>query len=169
MNIDNFFQSKGFKYLIMGVFCFIILVFVFKMGMFIGTIKANFSFKWAEQYHRNFAGPEKGFFGDFKDDFKGQNFIVSSGVFGQIIKIDGWQLTISGPKDLEKVIIVSNETIIRFLKEDKKLSDLKVNDNIVVIGEANNSGQIEAKLIRVIPPTPNSPVRLPFRPIFPRS
>jgi hypothetical protein len=151
MDVDNFFQSKVFKGFLIGILCLIILVVVFKMGMLVGTMRTAFSYRWAEQYHKNFAGPGGGFLDDFRNDFMSNDSIVSNGVFGRIIKIDGWQLTIGGPRDLEKVIIVNEKTIIKFLNENKKISDLKISDNIVVIGEPNNSGQIEAKLIRVMP------------------
>jgi len=38
----------------------------------------------------------------------------------------------------------------------KILSDLKIDDYVVVIGEPNAVGQIEAKLIRILPPPPVS-------------
>jgi hypothetical protein len=77
----------------------------------------------------------------------------ANGSFGKIIKIDleTKVLTIKGASSVEKNILVSDKTIIVLQKENIKLSDLKVDENIVVMGEPNASGQIEALLIRVMP------------------
>jgi hypothetical protein len=52
---------------------------------------------------------------------------------------------------LEKIIVLQDSTDIRRFRDVIKSSDLKVDDNIVVIGEPNAKGQIEAKLVRVMP------------------
>jgi hypothetical protein len=58
--------------------------------------------------------------------------------------------------------LVNNKTTIIYQRKNIKLSDLKVDDNIVVVGEPNSSGQIIAVLIRVMPQKPGSlPVNNP--------
>jgi hypothetical protein len=158
--MKDFFQSKLFKGIILGVAGLVVLVFVFCLGVFVGTKRADFSFRWADEYHRNFGGPQGGFFGDFIG--MDREFTNSNGSFGQIISIN--PSTNSGQAVLtvkdndgdntEKTILVNDKTTIIYQKENIKLSDLKVDDNIVVIGEPDNSGQIQAKLIRVMPPLP---------------
>ena len=154
MDTDNFFQSKLFKGIILGISGMIILVFVFGLGVFVGIKKADFSFRWADQYHKNFGGPQGGFFGDMM----GQDFTASNGVFGQIVKIvppagpgQPTTLVIKGKDNVEKNILVDDKTIIVYQKENIKVSDIQINTSIVVIGEPDNSGQIEAELIRVMP------------------
>ena len=150
---NNILDSKTLKIVILAIGCFVILAFVFGLGVFVGSQKAEFSFKWAEQYHRNFAGPKEGFLGDFM----GKDFINGNGCFGQIIKIDGNSLTIKDNRDnTEKIIIAGDETTVTYQKENIKLSGLKVGDNVVVIGEPNENGQINARLIRIMPPPPVS-------------
>ena len=122
------------------------LLVVLGVGMFIGFRKADFSYRWGENYYRNFGGPP-GFFGDLG----GRDFMDAHGVSGQIIKIDGQTLTIKGRDNTEKIVVIGNDTLIRRGSDTIKPSDLKVDDNIVVIGQPNNTGQIEAKLIRVMP------------------
>ncbi len=150
MNTNNILESKLFKAIVFGIAILIILVFIFGLGVFVGTKKADFSFRWADQYHRNFGGPQRGFFGDMMGD----QFTNSNGVFGQILKIDGQILTIKGKDNAEKSILVGDETSIIRQRDNIKLSDLKTDDVVVVIGEPNDNGQIEAKLIRVLPPPP---------------
>jgi hypothetical protein len=53
--------------------------------------------------------------------------------------------------------------MIERLRETVKISDLKVDDFVVVIGEPNDSGQIEAKFIRLLPPAPLGFISEPLR------
>jgi len=141
------------KWVIIGVVSFVIVVLIFGIGMFVGGMKARFSYRWAESYHENFAGPQGGFFGDWRAPipFPG-DFIESHGTFGQIIKIEGNTLIIKGRGDVEKVVLVTEKTIIQSGRKDIKILDLKVDDQVVIIGSPNEQGQIEARLIRVFPP-----------------
>ena len=150
MDINKFVQSKFFKGIILGVAGLLILLVGFKLGTMVGIRKAEFSGRWGDNYHRNFGGPKGGFMNGFGD----RDFIEASGSFGQIIKINGNSLTVKGAKDVEKIILVADATVINRLREKIRVSDLKVNENIVTIGEPNTDGQIEAKLIRVLPPPP---------------
>jgi hypothetical protein len=151
-------ESKIFKIILWGILGFIVLLIVFKAGMAVGFKKASFSYKWGENYHRNFGGPKKGLL----EDFSGRDFLEGYGTFGQIIKIDDLTLVIDGRGDMEKIILIKEDTVIKRFRDNIKLSDLKVDDYVTVIGEPNEEGQIQAKLIRLSPPRP--PMRAPFKP-----
>jgi hypothetical protein len=152
MEKSNVFESRLFKIIILTIAGAIILVFVFGLGVFVGTKRADFSFKWAEEYHRNFGGPQGGFLGNFTGVDK--EFSNANGSFGQIIKIDQatGTLTIKDANNVEKNILVNSKTTIIYQRKNLKISDLKVDDHIVVIGDPTNNGQIQAELIRVMPP-----------------
>ena len=138
------------KWIIVGVAGFIVVALIFGVGMFVGGMKAKFSYRWAESYHKNFAGPQSGFFGDWRK-LPGPpgDFIESHGTFGQIIKINDSDLVVKGRNNVEKVILFTKDTIIEKGKNIIKKEDLKIDNNIVIIGIPNDQGQIEAKLIRV--------------------
>jgi hypothetical protein len=150
----DIFESKLFRGIILGIAGLIILVFVFGLGVFVGMKRADFSFRWADEYHRNFGGPKGGFFGDFMG--MNNEFANANGSFGQIINIDTSTntLTIKDVSNVEKNILVNDKTAIIYQRKNIKLPDLKINDSVVVIGEPNNSGQIQAELIRVMPSPP---------------
>jgi hypothetical protein len=147
-------QHDILKWIIVGLLSIIVLVLVFGLGVFVGEKKAKFSYHWAENYHRMFAGPKAGFLGNLKmppfPPF--DEFIEGHGTFGEIIKIEGNNLVVKGRGNVEKVIVVTEKTVIKSGRKDIKLSDLKIGDVIVIIGSPNDKGQIEAKLIRVFPP-----------------
>jgi len=139
------------KKIIIGIAIFVVAVLLFGAGIFVGEMKARFSYRWAESYHQNFGGPQGGFFGNWRMIPPDRGLIQGHGTFGKIIKIEGSTLVIKGDNDAEKIILIKDNTIIERLRETIKPADLKVDDYIVVIGEPNDAGQIEARLIRVMP------------------
>jgi hypothetical protein len=142
------------KWIIVGLLAIVAIVLVFGLGVFVGEKKAKFSYLWAENYHRMYAGPKAGFLRSLRmppfPTF--DEFIEGHGTFGEIIKIEGNNLVVKGRGNVEKVIIVTEKTVIKSGREDIKFSDLKIGDVIVIIGSPNDKGQIEAKLIRIFPP-----------------
>jgi len=152
VDINKFFQTKIFKGILIGLGAFLLLLVGFKAGLLVGFKKADFSRTWNDNYHRNFAGPQKGFFQAFDDD---RDFIEANGVFGQVIKIDGSSLVVKGRHDVEKIIIINDDTIIKNMRQSVSPDNLKVDDYLVTIGQSDQAGRIEAKLIRVMPALPN--------------
>lgn len=186
MDYNKLFQSKMFKGIILCTAALITLLFVFKIGMFLGYQRANFSYRWSENYHRNFAGPRDGFFREFQREFNGKDFVESHGIIGQIIKIDistdstsspqvssGGQAAsfiIKGRDNAEKVVVINDDTAIMRFYDKITIGDLKNNDYVVIVGEPNSSGQIEAKLVRIMPASlPPPPPPAASRDIFPNN
>jgi len=137
------------KTIIFSIAGVIVLCFVFGLGIFIGTRRADFSFRWAEQYHQNFAGPREGFLG--MGNMMQNDFIDANGVIGEVISINGSKITIKGKDNVEKIVTTDEETIIMCQRQNFKLSELKSGDSVVIMGEPNNNGQIEADFIRIMP------------------
>jgi len=144
-------ESKTFKIIILVVAGLIILLFVFSLGVFIGEKKADFTFRWVDKYHQNFAGPQRGIFGEFNQG----GMISANGVFGKIISINENQIIVIGEDGIEKNIITTDKTIIMNQRENIESSDLDIGDTVIIIGTPNSLGQIEAQLIRVMPPKIN--------------
>ena len=163
MKFKEFVQTKIFKIIVRIVIGLVVCLLVFAAGVSVGSRKANFSYKWGENYHRNFGGPK----GGFLREFRGEGFVEGHGTAGQIIKIDSLtststpSLVIKGAQEAEKVVLLKNDTVINRLKETIKSGDLKVDDYVVIIGKPNDAGQIEAKLIRIMPPPPAMPPQAP--------
>ncbi|MBI3335020.1 MAG: hypothetical protein HY001_00785 [Candidatus Portnoybacteria bacterium] len=147
--MNKFLQSKRFKVVLVAIGALIVLLFVFKVGVFVGYKKAGYSYRWGENYHKNFAGPRGGFFGDFERGFGDKDFINAYGIFGSVIKIDGDTIIMKSRDGVEEIVLVSDGTVIRRGRETLKISDLKADDLIVVLGSPNDQGQIEAKFIRL--------------------
>lgn len=159
MDPNSFFQSKYFKGVLVGILCLIVLLMVFKVGMYVGFRKANFSFRWAENYHRNFGGPPRGFF----PDFEGRDFISGHGTAGTVIKVNSNSLVVKDGNGVEKTIVVTDQTTIKKGMITVKLSDIALENHVVIIGTPKDDGTIEAKLIRVFDEDQNLPSPSLFR------
>ena len=149
MNFKEIFKAGHLNKLLIILAAVVVLVFVFSLGVFIGHEKARFSQRWGENYYRNIMGPG----GPGMMDFNRPNFNAHGGL-GQIIKIDGSNLIIKDQANVEKTILVTDKTVIIKNDQNIKITDLKVDDKIVAIGGPNDQGQIEPKLIRVLPELP---------------
>jgi hypothetical protein len=147
MELKEIIKSRLYIVIILSLAAIVVLILTFGAGMYVGFHKARFSYQWGENYHKNFGGPRGGLF----RDFGGKDLIDANGVAGQIMKIDGSTLVIKGRDNVEKIVVVKNDATIKRLNEILKLNDLKIDDLIVVIGEPNNNGQIEAKFLRIMP------------------
>lgn len=152
MDLKNFLQSKTSKTVVCVIGAIIIALFILQAGIFIGYRKAAFSYRMGDNYYRNF-GDRRG--GDFMmmGIPRDSNFANPNGVIGKIIKIELPNLIVVDIDGIEKNVVIKNDTIVNRFKETIKPEDLKVDESIVVIGAANENGQIEAKLIRITPST----------------
>ncbi|MDD5110664.1 MAG: DUF5666 domain-containing protein [Patescibacteria group bacterium] len=156
MDNKSVFQSKPFAWAVGGIGLLIVLLVVFRAGMYVGLRQAAFSYRGGGDFSRMSDRPPRMFF----RDFVGQDFVASHGIMGMVTKIENTSITIKGPGDAEKTLTVDDQTTIRRGMETLQIADLKLNDRIVVIGSPNNDGTIQAKLIRVIDPSEEP--RMPF-------
>lgn len=156
---ENFSEMKKDplkKFLILFCFCLALLL-SFGLGVFVGVAKAKFSYRWAESYHKNFAGPRGGFFGNWREKipFPG-DFFGAHGLFGEIIKLDKEEIIIKNNREGEVGVLVNERTTIFQGRTEIKPENLKIGDWVVVIGSPNDQGKIEAKFIRVFSSTHNN-------------
>lgn len=145
-------QSPTFRKMLYSIGGAIIVLAIFQAGMFVGERKAAFSYRFGDNYYRNFGEhhSRRGAFG--VSDREG--FAEAHGAMGKILSITPPTLMIEGRDNVEKVILLNDKTTIRHFRDEATLADLKVDDFIVVIGSPNDASEIEAKLIRILPPPP---------------
>ncbi len=129
----------------------------FAGGIFVGFHKAKFSCDWGKNYEMNFIKPRidarrpgpMEFMGPMMREFEGRDFRNPHGVAGTIISVSDGSLAIKDKNNEENTVAVTDKTAIKSGRDDIKLSDLKVDDKIVVIGRPGDDGIINANLIRV--------------------
>jgi len=151
--IKNILGSKSFKVITFIVGVIAVSFLIFQIGMMAGFRKASFGCNWSNHYAENFGFPErmgpsmmKGEFGDFG------NLPNAHGAIGKIIKVELPIIVVSDEKDNnEKIILIDEKTEIRKARNKVTQDELKVDEHVVIMGDPNSSGQIEARLIRFIP------------------
>jgi len=143
-----FFQSKLFIGVLYGIAVVVILLLTFEAGVYTGYQRAVFSAHWTQNYQSNFfPHPEiRGL------PFPGEHGMMNShGAFGDIIKIDSGSIVVKGRDEAEKNILVqAGVSIVRGF-DTLQISDLAVGQHVIIFGDPNEAGQIQAKLIRVLP------------------
>ena len=143
--ILDIFESKISIKILYGVGGVIILIIAFSLGISVGFHKASFGKAWGENYERNFGMmPNRPGFG--KD-----NFPNSHGAIGKIIKIELPTIIVQDKNNTEKVVLLKDNTKVEKMMQEIKMNELMIDDFIIAIGSPNDQGQIEAKLVRVMP------------------
>lgn len=132
-----------------GIGGIILVLVIFQAGVHVGYRKAMFSYRFGENYYRGVSGHEHGHgpFGMF-----GEEFPEAHGAMGKILSITPSTIVIEDRKNVEKIIVIDGKTVIKYLRGEAALSDVRVNDLAVVIGTPNDKGEIVAKFIRILPP-----------------
>ncbi len=144
-DIKNVFESKiAFRILcVLGVI--IVSLLIFSAGVTVGFHKASFGRAWGDNYEHNFGmRPNHPMFGQ-------DNFPNANGAIGKIIKITLPTIIVQDKDNTEKVVLIKDDTKIQKMMSIIKPSDLATDDFVVIIGSPNDQGQIEAKLIRIMP------------------
>ena len=151
MSFKESFQSKPFKWLLIGLAEVVLILTAFLLGQTVGFYKARTSYQWGENYQRIFGGPRAGFFGPGPGPLNmgGEMFLNAHGLAGQVIKIDGNTLVIKNDDNIERTALVATGTVITEDHQTLKLVNIKEGDNLMIIGSPDSSGQVNAKFIRI--------------------
>lgn len=139
-------NSDTLKWIIVALSGLVIFLLSFGMGVRVGGMKARYSYRWAENYHRNFGGPPSGFLG-ILPGFPQEEFIEGHGAVGEIIEVSDNSFVVKGRANVEKIVVLDEGTIIN--KGRELAEGLEVGEFVVVIGSPNEEGQIKARLIRI--------------------
>jgi hypothetical protein len=159
MDTKEIIASKKSKIAALAVGVFIIALVSFAAGVAVGFHKARFSYQWGANYERNFMGPRMGNRGPggMMQDFEGRGFRNAHGIAGQIISVSDSSIVIKDRNGQENTVTVSDKTLIKSGSNDIKITDLKSDENIVVMGQPGDNGTINADLIRVFDTNQLSP------------
>jgi len=159
MDTKEILKSKKIKIAALVVGVVIISLVSFAGGVAVGIHKARFSYRFGQNYERNFiGGPFSGSNGimgrgsgggGMMGDFEGRGFRNAHGIAGQVISISGNNIVIQNRNGQENTVTVSDKTLIKSGSNDIKITDLKADERIVVMGQPGDSGTINADLIRV--------------------
>ena len=144
-DIKKVFESRITLKVLCVLGVIIVALLIFSAGVTVGFRKASFGRAWGDNYEHNFGmRPNRPMFGQ-------DNFPNANGAIGKIIKITLPTIVVQDKDNTEKVILIKDDTKIQKMMSVVKSSDLAIDDFVVIIGSPNTQGQIEAKLIRIMP------------------
>ena len=157
MNIQETIKTRRFKIVALAVGVLILMLVSFAGGVAIGFHKARFSYKFGENYERNFVGGPfqgQGMMGGrgsqgMMRNIDGGGFRNGHGIAGNIISVSNNTIVIKDRNSQENTITVSDQTLIKSGQNTIKITDLKQGEQIVVMGQPGDNGTINADLIRV--------------------
>jgi hypothetical protein len=149
--IQNLFTGPNFWPRVIVVLVVLILVLTsFQLGKMVGYRQAGFANRLGDNYRRTFA--EQGRWPNKFDLPPPERGLPNShGAVGKVIKMSDKSFIISTPENVEKTIIVSTDTLVKKFRDAVKVTDLQSGDMVVILGEPNDSGEVVAKLIRIMP------------------
>lgn len=150
--VREFAQSKLFRKMLCGLGVLVGVLTLFQAGVFVGYRKAAFSYRWGESYSRTFGDSERRFGGM---PMRGE-LSEAHGVTGKILKVELPIIIVEGDDRVEKIVAITEDTVVRRFRDTITPTDLAVGDYIVAIGSPNTSSQIEARLIRIMPTPPQA-------------
>jgi hypothetical protein len=151
MEIKNLYKSKKVRYAVGSIVVLGLFLLVFQAGVFLGYHRAIFSGNLGNNYARTFEGLE----GEatstdswghmFRRDVPGGH-----GAVGQIVKVNLPTIVLATSNNVEEIIRLSGDTVIRHFMDSATSTDLKLGDTVVVIGAPNSQGEIDARLVRIM-------------------
>ncbi|HEY5220806.1 MAG TPA: DUF5666 domain-containing protein [Candidatus Paceibacterota bacterium] len=145
--MSNLLQSKKVRAVLWILGGLIALFVVFGLGIAVGYDRAGFAAGFDRNYYRIFfGGTPGGPIGLMAPPMPS----ATHGVVGTIIDVGTSTISVTDQENNEQSIMVSLGTVIRDGDSDSAIGDMVVGDQIAVIGEPDNDGQIEARFIRII-------------------
>lgn len=145
-------RLKVMQRFVKAIAVIVIALIIFKIGVFVGYRKAGFSYRFGENYYRTFGGQRLDSGRGMMNGFMHDNMPGGHGVTGKVIKVSLPTIIVEGSDNIEKVININNDTLIRNMMDTATPTDIKIDDSIIVIGSPTPTGEIDAKLIRIISP-----------------
>lgn len=152
MDFRDIHKSKTVRGVLIGLGVAVLVLVIFQVGMVAGYHKARFGARFGDNFERNFGGPRGGNFGG---RLPGPGMPGGHGAVGEIVSVSLPQIVVAGPDNLEKTVLVATSTMVREFRDEITADQLKVGDLVVVLGNPNDEGQVDAKLIRLMPPPPD--------------
>lgn len=148
--LKEFVESRKFRLILVAIAALLLLLIIFQAGMVVGYKQAAYSFQYGNNYYRMFG--ERGPGPDHGPMMMRGRFIEGHGAVGKVLSVAPPTFVVVGPDNVEKTVTVSDDTYIRRFDQAVTINDVQVGDYTVVVGNPNDSSQIEARFVRLLPP-----------------
>jgi hypothetical protein len=86
------------------------------------------------------------------------------GAVGEIVSKNLPKIMVKGPNRAEEIVNINSDTSIRKFRNVASTNDLAIGEQVIVIGEPNSVGEIDAVMIRIMPLPPSTTTPRGMRP-----
>jgi hypothetical protein len=129
-----------------GLGALVLLLLVFSAGIAVGYHSGLFSSHFGQDYYHNFYGSA------------GMPTPANQhGTIGSVISVGSSTIATKDPGGNEQSIVIDEDTVIREMNKTITIAGIQNGDQIAVIGEPNDTGQIHARFIRVFDASSSAP------------
>jgi hypothetical protein len=154
--MSNFLESKKMRAVLWILGGLIVLFVVFGLGIAVGSHRAGFAAGFDQNYYRNFYGAAPaGPTGLMVPPAP----VATHGVVGTVIDLGTSTISVKDQQDSERSVAISSGTVIRSGNGNVTIGSVAIGDQIAVIGEPNDQGQISARFIRIFPASSSMPMQ----------
>lgn len=147
--IKSFIESKKTAHLMTVILVIACTIIVFHVGEEFGYKKYEIMNRMSGGYYKTFGPGDNRRMGPLGYLFDDQT--NTHGVSGKVINVTADKILVEDDEGIEKNVLVDNKTIIKKQRLSIKESEIKIDDFIIVIGSPTSDGQIDAKIIRILP------------------
>lgn len=150
-SIENFLSSRRARVAAGIIGALFLALLIFHAGVVFGARRAEFGGPFGR------AGMERGFRPSF---FPGgfefpRGFISGThGAVGTVTALALPTFTLQTREGTSQTILVSTSTLFRNMGTATNTEELSVGSSVIVLGEPDSQGRIDAKLIRILPSSP---------------
>ena len=148
--MKNYLQTNTVSKMILALAIILVILLIFQAGVAVGYRRGAFSSNWSSAYGRGLDDP-RSIFAPFVHD---SDDINPHGAVGDIVSVRLPGMMIKGPNSAEQVVTISPTTTVRFIHSVASTSDLTPGSQVIVIGEPQGNGSIDATFIRIMPASP---------------
>lgn len=143
--MKEFLSLQKFKRLLLVIGGFAVVFLIFGLGVAVGYHKALFSSSMGQNYYRDFYGdarkePLQGF---------GEHTPNTHGVTGSVIGVSSTTIALRDGDNNERSVVIASDTVIKKMNDTISVDKIHTGDNVAVIGEPNENGQVRARFVRV--------------------
>lgn len=140
------------KYILTAVIILLVLflaaILIFAIGMKVGYRKAMFSYHWNDTYAQEFGGPRSPF---MMMDNNADETPNPHGAFGTVIAVRMPNIVIKNKNEAERLVNIGTTTVVRRFHDLAASTTIRVGDNLVILGNSDDNGYINATFIRIVP------------------
>ena len=155
--MKEFLSSRKFRNILWIAGGLAAVFLIFGLGATVGYHEAIFTSSWGQNYYKNFYGNAPGGPMEALTDQTPWN---AHGATGSVIDVSSSTISIRDDDNDERSVEISSDTIIRKMDNTVMVDTINIGDKIAVIGEPNESGQVDARFIRVFDGSSSCPCRL---------